>query len=126
MPHIEDFIGKVHDERDITYKIIGYDRETRKLTVEVSACHDFWALYLMLINESKESTGRKPVYEMVRHFNSDSDEKLNDPNTHDPMELWEWRRPGQKDDEVFLPQILLYLWHKDNNGAGRVSFCYDW
>jgi len=31
-------------------------------------------------------------------------------------------RPGQKEDETILPQVLLYYWHKD----GKLSMELDW
>jgi hypothetical protein len=108
---ITNLIGVPQVERDILYTALAFNPEDRSLRVRIDQIEDDRWFRLSPFLEGRE-------YTFQRHFNSD------DPpfTGSDPMELWEYVRPEQKEGELILPQILLYYWHKD----GKLSMELDW
>lgn len=109
---IEELIG-IQQGKDnyITYTPLAYNPDDKSLRVRIDQIDDDrWFRYSPFL-ENRE-------YVFRRHFNSD------DPpfSRTDPMELWEYIRPEQKENEILLPQILLYFWHKDK----KLSMELDW
>ncbi len=98
---INDFIGVTCGEDDwLRFTVTAYNETDRSLMVRIDAMgNDGWKRHTRW-RDGKE-------YRFVRHFNSDEAPF----DRYDPMELWEWLRPGQKEHETILPQILLYFWH---------------
>lgn len=109
---ITDLIGVPQgDSSYIAFTAITYNPEDKSLRVRIDGIFDArWD------RNTTFQAGQE--YTFKRHFNS------NEPpfTGSDPMELWEHMRPGQKEDETILPQILLYYWHKDK----RLSMELDW
>jgi hypothetical protein len=112
MTLIDSLVGTKQGGEDyIVFTPMAFEPEKKSLEVRIDHIGDArWLAYTTF----KEGE----TYIFRRHGNSD-----NTINTSvDPMELWEWHRPGQKEDETILPQVLLYFWHKDN----RLSMELDW
>ena len=109
---IEDLIGvQQGKENYILFALLAHN-EDKSLQIRIDAIGDNrWRQY------TEFAVGE--IYNFKRHFNS------NEPpfdKRSDPMELWEYLRPGQKENETILPQILLYFWHNDE----KLDMELDW
>lgn len=109
---IEDLLNSQQGHNDyIEFTPLSYDSKMKSLQVRIDYIGDGrWNAHTHFENGE--------IYEFKRHHNSNEEPFDN----IDPMELWEAMRPNQKDDELILPQILLYFWHNDN----RLSMELDW
>ena len=95
----------------IEFEVQAFFPDSKELLVLIESIGDRrWEAY----------TPFKPghAYFFKRHWNSNN-EPFDGP---DPMELWEYMRPGQKENETILPQVLLYYWHKDK----KLDMELDW
>lgn len=105
---ITEQLGKTQGRDSwIVFRATGYNPETRELSIHIEKIGDpRWHNYLT----------EGITYTFKRHGDSDEPEY----KSSDPLELWEL--PQGSEDELVLPQILLYFWHNDS----RLSMEWDW
>lgn len=109
---IEKLLGiSMGNDNYIVFVPISHNEDKKSLNIRIDRIIDERWIRYTTFQEGE-------IYEFQRHFNS------NEPpfQQQDPMELWEWLRPEQKENETLLPQVLLYFWHKDN----KLSMELDW